>query len=208
MHIDHVILGAPDLASGIREFEAATGVAAVYGGKHPSLGTENELVSLGSESYLEVIAPRKGERLDPSFAGLATLERLTPFGFAVAVTDPVGARAQLAQAGVQTDEPWAGSRQTASGAVLRWQTFDIKEPRLRTAPFFIHWEDLSAHPAKTSPGGCSLVRLEVAEPDFSALERLRRALGVEMVTREGAAGIAVTLRCGGREVRFAPHYLG
>jgi hypothetical protein len=199
MHIDHVILGVSDLATGVREFEAATGVAAVYGGKHPDWGTENALVSLGADVYLEVIAPRRGERLDPRVAGLATLEQLAPFGFAVAVSDPKGARSRLAEAGVQTTEPRAGSRQTPSGIVLRWQTFDVVEPRLRTAPFFIHWEDMATHPARTSPGGCSLLRIELSEPDLAALEGLRRALGIAIVTRVAATpGIALTLRCGDR----------
>jgi hypothetical protein len=204
MHIDHVILGVFDLAAGVRELEAATGVTAVYGGKHPSWGTENALVSLGPETYLEVMAPRKGERLDPRFAGLAALEHLTPFGFAVAVSDPAGARALLAEAGVETTEPRAGSRETPSGTVLRWQTFDFKERQLLTAPFFIHWEDLNMHPARTSPGGCSLLRLDLSEPDLAALERLRRALGIAIVTHAAAKpAIAVTLRCGEQTVAFA-----
>ncbi len=205
MHIDHLILGVSDLATGVREFQAATGVTPIYGGKHPNLGTENALVSLGSETYLEIIAPRKGESLDPWFAGLATLEQLTPFGFVVAVSDPTVARSQLANAGVQTTEPRAGSRQTGSGVVLCWQTFHIVEPRLATAPFFIHWEDLAMHPAKTAPGGCSLEWLELSEPDFAALKRLQSALGIDFVTRAAArSAISVTLRCGERTVLFAP----
>src|SRR5215212_4539834 len=56
--IDHILLGVPDLQSGTKAFERATGVKPVYGGKHPGRGTENALVSLGDGVYLELIAPQ------------------------------------------------------------------------------------------------------------------------------------------------------
>src|SRR4051812_10884651 len=55
--IDHVILGIDDLQKGIAELERATGVRAVFGGAHPGRGTQNALISLGENHYLEILAP-------------------------------------------------------------------------------------------------------------------------------------------------------
>lgn len=55
--IDHIILGAPELESAMTAFEQQTGVRPLHGGLHPNLGTENALVSLGDDFYLEIIAP-------------------------------------------------------------------------------------------------------------------------------------------------------
>ena len=77
-HVDHIMLGAANLDAGIHELEALTGVRAVYGGEHPNLGTHNALVSLGSNTYLEVIAPRAGAKVSDDLADLAKLEHLTP----------------------------------------------------------------------------------------------------------------------------------
>jgi Glyoxalase-like domain len=58
--LDHILLGVPDLDAGVTAFEQATGVTPLRGGKRPSRGTENALVSLGNGSYLEIIAPQRG----------------------------------------------------------------------------------------------------------------------------------------------------
>jgi Glyoxalase-like domain len=58
IHIDHVMVGASNLDRAISDFEKATGIHPVFGGKHPGRGTENALVSLGRGTYLELIAPQ------------------------------------------------------------------------------------------------------------------------------------------------------
>lgn len=203
-HVDHVILGIADLDAGIRELETRTGLRALRGGQHPGRGTENALASLGGQTYLEILAPQPGAKLEGELADLAKLKTLTPVGFAVFVSDVDAARSQLQRNGVKTTEPKPGSRLTPAGATLRWQTFGIVEPQLNDAPFFIHWEDLRVHPSVTSPGGdCRLLRIDLVAPDTAAIAVLQKALGPAIRTATGPESLAFTFQCGAHEVRFS-----
>ncbi len=200
LHVDHIILGVSNLDAGVREFESLTGVRAVFGGKHPGRGTQNALVSLGPETYLEIMAPQADAKLEGDFAAIAKLEHLTPVGFAIFAPDVEAARAQLARSGVTTSDPQPGSRATPSGAVLHWTTFGILEPKLGIVPFLIRWEDLSVHPARTSPGGCSLAALDLTAP--SAADAAKLQLAPVIHTHTGQEALAFTLRCGERTIHF------
>jgi len=195
-HVDHVVLGISDLDRGIRELESLTGVRAVYGGEHPDRGTHNALVSLGADTYVEIIAPRAGAVVSADLANLAKLEHLTPVGWAVGAS-----RAQVERSGVEATAPRAGSRRQPSGNVLHWETFELAQP-LDNAPFFIRWRDAAQHPAKTSPGGCSLGGIGFDDPKADELTRVIRALGFEFPVASGPAAMRVTLQCGTRTVRL------
>ncbi len=58
--IDHLVVTAPTLEVGAEYIKKNMGVEMEAGGKHPSMGTWNLLLSLGNSTYLEVIS------IDPS----------------------------------------------------------------------------------------------------------------------------------------------
>ena len=60
--VDHLVVAAASLASGVEWIEARLGVHASEGGRHVAMATRNALVGLGRGLYLEVIA------IDPSTA--------------------------------------------------------------------------------------------------------------------------------------------
>ena len=55
-HIDHLVIGTNDLASGTDWTESHLGAACDGGGAHPLMGTHNRLMRLAGGPYLEVIA--------------------------------------------------------------------------------------------------------------------------------------------------------
>ncbi len=179
---DHLVVGISDLATGIDQLAAMTGVEAVIGGEHPHLGTHNALASLGPTSYLEIVAPRPGAKAsDSRFARLSMkCERLTPILWAAATDDADATRAILGEVGVDTTEPVPGSRRTPDGRILEWRIFDVAEPRPATAPFFIEWAPTTPHPATSSPGGCTLTELELMSEDAASLEALLEALAIDL----------------------------
>jgi hypothetical protein len=193
--LDHVVLAISDLGAGIEQLGSICGVAPVRGGVHPRTGTENALLSSGSGAYLEILAPQPGAGLSPEYGVLRAVGDLLPASWAVATRNADVTVENLRAAGYFVSEPQAGSRQTPLGDVIRWRTFEVTRPQIAGAPFFIEWDPASAHPATTSPAGCSLLSLEHHTPDDEQLRRLMTLLHLEgQVVRGATARLVVTLK--------------
>ncbi len=54
--LDHIVVGAKDLASGSAWLEDMLGVPPLGGGEHATMGTHNKIWSLGPGAFLELIA--------------------------------------------------------------------------------------------------------------------------------------------------------
>lgn len=203
--IDHVGLGVADLDRGIGFVEGKTGVIAVKGGVHPGRGTQNALLSLGGGSYLEIIAPAPGEKLVGDPAELLKLPDPKPVFFAVRSSNLEATAKLLKDGGFAVSAIDAGSRRRPDGAVLKWRTLGLSGPGLEAAPFIIEWDKDSPHPSTTSPGGCTLLKLEAFDRDPSRIEKLFRLLGLDIPARPGAGpALRATLRCPKGEAVFGP----
>jgi hypothetical protein len=201
--IDHLVLGVGNLEAGVAQFRELTGVEPVFGGKHPSGGTQNALASLGGGTYLEIIAPVPGEKLDPRFARLAGLEQLTPLTWAVGVADAAALVPELQALGHKALGPFPGSRVKPDGQVLEWNIVAIESTN-PALPFFIQWKAGTAHPSATSPGGCTLDALKLHDADPATLKKLADRLGLQIAVETAAApGMGFSLRCPKGAVEFA-----
>lgn len=200
--LDHLILGINSLEKGMQAFAALTGIVPVRGGVHPGAGTENALVSLGGGAYLELIAPRPGAT-PTSFAIISTLERLTPIGWALH-TDSVSALVELLRKTDSVLGPFPGSRQAPDGKLLTWKTAHLATPGLEAAPFLIEWGPGTVHPSTTSPTGCGLAQLTVAEPAPARMNAFFKALGMDLVVQASPTRrLAFTLRCPAGAIAFS-----
>ena len=172
--IDHLVVTAPDLASGAELVRRALGVELQTGGKHARLGTHNLVLKLGDAIYLEVIAPdpdapepgrprwfELDDRRPPRLAGWAARTsdvRAT----AAASSEPLGTIAEMSR----NDLNW-----------LITIPDDGKLPLGGAGPALIEWR--APHPAaKMRETGCSLVALEAFHPDAQRVSTLLRSISL------------------------------
>jgi hypothetical protein len=179
--MDHLVFGVPDLARGIELIEHRTSVRARFGGQHPGRGTHNALMSLGGRQYLEIIAidPMQVEAPGLLFPELKDLSEPRLIAWAVAVENLVETARRAAAQNIDTIGPLAGSRAQVDGSLLSWQTLRINGPRAAGLPFFIEWENDTAHPSQHSPSGCRLVTFEIEHTDVEWMRRTLKGLGVD-----------------------------
>lgn len=210
--VDHVLLPVADLEAGGRLVHERFGLEAIVGGRHPKVGTANQIVPLGRQ-YLELIAvvdpeEAKGSRLGVRI-GLALAERRTFVAWALRTRDLDALRARLVDAGWTLPPIAEGSRKRPDGAVLRWRTQDVDEgPEPSAIPFVIEWDVPDGlHPGEVAAshrdGPAALRRVVVGARDAEAARRKLHTLlgdstmfevreasfdGVTEIVLEGRAG--------------------
>jgi len=199
--VDHLVLGASNLQSGIEWFEQKTGVRATIGGRHPNRGTQNALVSLGGRQYLEIMTPdpqQAGHERAAELLKLAT-PRFVLWASATTEVDDVALAAKaagLAPAGLVD-----GSRVRPDGKLLKWRSLNVARSAdkallyFNLLPFFIQWDKDSLHPSQDSPVGCRLLSLEFTHPEAAAIAAAMKSLGINAkVGKAPAPAIKATLQ--------------
>jgi len=196
--LDHLIVVAPSLESGIAEIEERLGVRPSTGGRHEGRGTQNALLSLGDGQYLELLAPDPEQSLPAERRFLRVSER-TPFHLATWAAkasnlDEVRRGAETAR--VPLGEPRAGGRRREDGTVLAWRSLGADEPRLSgLIPFFIDWGD-TPHPSSAAAQGCTLRALRAQHPDAEGVRAALHALGLELEVSAGEKpGLIASIEC-------------
>lgn len=187
--LDHLVYAVPRLTEGIDSIERLTGVRAAMGGKHPGRGTHNALLSLGTGSYLEIIAPdpEQPAPAGPRPFGLDRLREARLVTWAVRVGD-IETRAASAKAtGYDPGPVVAMSRRLPGAGELRWRlTLPTERAGDGLVPFLIEWEPGPQHPSQTSPQGAYLAELEGEHPQADAVQAMLDAIGVRLSVTESA----------------------
>lgn len=206
--IDHFMYGVPDLEEGLRWAETTFGVTPARGGSHPSLGTCNALLSLGS-TYLEIIAPDRLQMLSGNFGGrLATLSTGGLITWA-ARGDLRRIKQTLNDRGIDSAGPVPTSRKTPEGQLLEWALLFPRRFPQRQAygglfPFFIDWLNCE-HPSATSPRVGSLVSFVVSTPDQPGYVSAIQGLVSDLSVHQGEPGLQVDIEVGERRVTLVGH---
>lgn len=166
MVLDHIAVGAGDLAAGCDHVERALGIRPGPGGQHPHFGTHNRLLGLAQGLYFEVIAidpeaPAPGRARWFDLDRFAGPPRLT--NWIMRVPDLDAALARFPEAGRAVD--------LARGD-FRWRMAVPDDGRLpydNCFPALIEWQG-AAHPAQRLPeAGLGLRELVVRHPEAQAL---------------------------------------
>lgn len=177
--IDHLVITAPDLASGAELVSHSLGVAPQAGGEHPRMGTHNLLLKLGDSLYLEVIAPDPAAPKPgrPRWFQLDEQAADAPPRLATWVV-----RTSDIQATVAASSEPLGNVESMSRGQLHWRITIPPDGRLPfggVAPALIEWQ-AATHPARgLRDVGCSFFKLEAFHPEAERISALLRSLGVE-----------------------------
>jgi len=185
---DHMILGIEDLDRGIVFVEERLGVRAVFGGVHPGRGTQNALLSLGAQRYLEIIAPDPKQTVEPQYPQVLHMREPHLLGWAVHTNDIAGLAKKIGAAGIKFQGPADGSRARPDGKVLHWKSLRLDDDRGGLLPFFIEWSRDSLHPSVDAPAGCHLKRFSAVNPEPKDLDALYHGLEVEIAVERGEKG--------------------
>ncbi len=211
---DHLVVAARSLQEGVAWCEATLGVVPAAGGKHPTMGTQNRLLAVGSAGfarvYLEIIAidpdaasPTRARWFDLDASVLRQAIAASPrlVHWVVRTSDIETGIAALRAAGHDPGTAINADRMTPRG-LLRWRIAVRDDGRRLAAgavPLVIQWGDV--HPCDALPqSGVSIERVAVA----GLGETLANLMGVSAAPT-GSAPLTVSLATPrGRVVLDAP----
>jgi len=174
--IDHLVVTAPNLKSGVQWVRDILGVTAQLGGKHERMGTHNCLLRLGADVYLEVIsidpnAPHPGR---PRWFELDNPDKTSEPRLATWVVRTGDIRGTVSACTERS-----GAIESMSRADLNWLITVASDGGMQlggTAPAIIEW-CTPIHPAQQMrEQGCRLLELRLTHPDAERVERMLRSI--------------------------------
>ena len=167
MRLDHVsyAVNHDELADTIQRFGADLGASFIDGGRHPRFGTQNFVLPLVGNTYIEVVAALDHPAAEQAAFGKAVRQRATDgggwLGWVVAVDDLSSIEHRLGRNAID------GHRRRPDGYDLQWRQIGvldlIEDPQL---PFFIQWiSPLTERPSRSS-SDVRISKIEIAgDPD-------------------------------------------
>ena len=201
--VDHLVVLAADLASGVEWCARTLGVTPTAGGEHPLMGTHNRIFNVSSpahpRAYLEIIAINPGASkaistsarrwFDMDDANLqAQVAQHGPqlIHWVASVPDVAAACTALSALDMDRGAVITASRPTPHG-LLQWQ-ITVRDDGLRLMdgclPTLIQWG--AAHPCDSLPAsGVQLEQLALQHPQAATLQAACNAVDV-------AASVLVT----------------
>ncbi|WP_205701405.1 VOC family protein [Herpetosiphon llansteffanensis] len=177
--IDHLVVTAPNLAFGVAYIEDLLGVPMQAGGQHQAMATHNSVLKLGTNCYLEVIAP------DPSLPApnrprWFELDSLQPTSAPRLATWV--ARTILIQPASELLKHQFGTVTPMSRGDLTWQITipaDGALPFAGVAPMLIQWHQ-GQHPIQhLTDQGCRLLKFELYHPQARRIETMLSQIGIK-----------------------------
>lgn len=177
--LDHIAVIAAELARGVEYVADVLGIRPGPGGQHPRMATHNQLLRLGDDCYLEVIAPDPAAAPPghPRWFGLDELAADASPRLAVwaARCDDIAATARAAAEDLGEIIPLARD-------ALRWSMTVPRDGRLvlgGAAPALLQWHSGGPVAGRLAGAGCALRALDVGHPEPGRVDALLDAIGFE-----------------------------
>ncbi len=163
MHVDHLTfaVGPTGLKAECARLGDLLGAKFRDGGFHPRFGTQNHILPLADDRYLEVVEVLEHPAAEKAPFGQAVRARSEMgggwLGWVISVDDLAPYEQRLQR------EAALGSRHFPDGRLLEWQQIGVRgllaDPQL---PYFLHWlSDPSVLPSALD-GSIALVGIEIA----------------------------------------------
>ncbi len=194
--VDHLVVLAADLASGVAWCERTLGITPTAGGEHPLMGTHNRIFNVSSpahpRAYLEIIAINPGaskaistsarrwfDMDDANLQGQVAQHGPQLIHWVASVPDMAAACTALSALDMDRGAVITASRPTPHG-LLQWQ-ITVRDDGLRLMdgclPTLIQWG--AAHPCDSLPAsGVQLEQLALRHPQAATLQAACTAVGV------------------------------
>ncbi|MDP3227064.1 MAG: VOC family protein [Acidovorax sp.] len=201
--VDHLVVLAADLATGVAWCDRTLGITPTAGGEHPLMGTHNRIFNVSSpahpRAYLEIIAinpiatpaiPSSARRWfdmdDDALNAHVAQHGPQLIHWVASVPDVTERCAALAALGIERGAIITANRPTTNG-LLQWQ-ITVRDDGVRLMdgcmPTLIQWG--AVHPCDSLPAsGVKLQQLTLQHPQAATLQAACEAVGV-------AASVAIT----------------
>ncbi len=195
MPIDHVVITVRDLARATADYRAL-GFTVTPGGEHADGATHNALIAFADGSYLELIAFKDPDRVQPHqwWPRLQVGEGLADV--ALSTDDLDGDATRWRARGLPAGDPQHGGRLRPDGVRIEWRSLFF--PRPLGLPFIL--QDVTPHDLRV-PAGAEAVHangalrigaLTIVVPDQdAAARRYSILLDVEAVPNGNATSFTV-----------------
>lgn len=180
LRFDHIAIGCATLEQGAAYVADKTGLTVPVGGEHPLMGTHNLIMSLGVDTFFEVIAinpsaPKPSHRRWFSLDD-ATFAKPRPHSWILNSDNLDEDLAMAKSLGVDLGVPTTQTR-----GDMTWR-FAVREdgsiPLDGAAPMIMEWPELPTHPAaKMVDLGARIKSVNLDTPHASILNNLLNTLG-------------------------------
>jgi len=178
LEIDHLLLAAHNLQDGINAVSDKLNVTASPGGKHPNQGTENALLGLQGQKYLEIIAGDKTSDIHSNIRQECE-KFITPgmYWWALRCSDISALRDKLIEQNIPCSDIQDGSRIDTDGNEITWKLlFAESDLYGKAMPFFIQWGN--HHPSNNQDCNTALKEVRISHPLASDLLELLLGIGL------------------------------
>ncbi len=165
--IDHIVYCTHDLSQGIDHIESLIGVKATYGGRHLKRGTHNANIKIGTNSYLEILAPDPDNQdiKAPRWMGIDLIDKPKITRWAIKSNNINNHSEILRNYNPEYGIIQLGERALADGAILKWSLTDpLNTPEVEAMPFLLDWKK-SIHPTLHMNQLCSITSIGLNHPE-------------------------------------------